>query len=68
MEKLIGEMIRDYRKANGMSQTEIAKLLGMERKTLWRIENNINAVNSDIIYKLCDIFDCSPNELFGFKV
>lgn len=64
---MIGEIIKEYREANQMSQRELAEKCGYKRKTIFNIEHG-QTVNSDIVYALCEIFDCTPNELFGFKI
>lgn len=65
--KIIGALIKEYREANQMTQRELAEKCGYERKTIFFIEHG-RSVNSDIVYALCEIFDCTPNELFGFKI
>ena len=62
----IGEKIRQLRQSKNMSCAQFAKLLGLERKQISRIEKNKSSVKSDYVYEICDLFNVTPNELFGF--
>lgn len=56
--------IEAERARNGMSQSAIAELLGIERKTYynWLTKGNIPA---PVVMKLADTFQCSMDYLLG---
>ena len=62
------ERLKMFRTASGLSQTEIAKMLGMTRQNYSRYENpelNIQPT-LDLVCKLADIFGKDPNTLIGY--
>lgn len=61
----IGEKIKYLRQKSGMSQPELAELLGTRKQTISRIERNLTSVKSDYVYALCEIFSVDANTLFG---
>ena len=56
--------IEAERTRKGMSQSDLAKLLGVERKTYynWLTKGNIPA---PVVMKLADVFQCSMDYLLG---
>lgn len=59
--------LKEFRKMCGFSQREIADLLEMTQANYWLWEKGKSFPNAKQIIKLCDIFKCSPNDLFGFR-
>lgn len=59
--------LKEYRKLNKMSQRDVAYLLQMTQANYWLWESGRSFPNAKQIIKLCEIFKCSPNDLFGFK-
>ena len=49
------------------TQVEIATIMNITQAQYSRWENEINFPNPIEIIKLCDIFDCTPNDLFSFN-
>ncbi len=52
----INKRIREVRKANGYSQEEFARYLGMKTSTYSQMERRGN-ISCDILLKICEIFD-----------
>ena len=52
-------------KSNGISQTELAKKLNTTQATISRWVGGLNEPDFETLFLLCEIFDCSPNELLG---
>lgn len=61
----IGDKIKSFRKSLKLTQDEMAKKLSIPRSTYANYESNKREPNSEIIYKICNIFDISPYELIG---
>lgn len=63
--KLFGERIRQLREENRLSQTALAKQLGITQNALWRYENASAFPPMEIFIGFADIFDVSLDWLFG---
>ena len=62
-----GLRLKEYRKLFKMSQRDVADLLDMTQQGYNRWENGTSEPNASQIIKLCKIFNCTPNDLFGIK-
>ena len=60
----LAERIRDLRREQKLSQSELADAIGINRATISRIENG-DPVMSDIAVKLAEYFGVSVDYLFG---
>lgn len=56
----IAKRIRDFRKAENLSQLELAERLGVARSTISKIENGEFAFSIDYLFRLSDCL--------GFKI
>ena len=59
--------LKEYRLAIGLSQSEIANILGVTQPHYHKLEVGKSLANSNQILKLCEVFKCTPNDLFGIK-
>jgi transcriptional regulator with XRE-family HTH domain len=59
--------LKEYREKLNLSQRDMAALLNISQQGYWAWEKGISFPNGDRILQLCKIFDCTPNDLFGFK-
>ena len=57
------ELIGSYRTARGIKQEDMAKLLGMSRITLSRIENSWLPLTMENFFKMAAIFEVRPEYL-----
>jgi len=64
----IGEKICELRKANGLSQSELAEKLEVSRQSISKWETDSAVPELDKLMRLCDIFDVSLDELTGRQV
>ena len=62
--KIIGSNIKKARKQNKLTQTAIAKLLGMTQQQYSRFETGIFELNYKQILEICRILEISPNDVF----
>tara|TARA_R100000322_G_scaffold136685_1_gene92536 strand:+ start:466 stop:822 length:357 start_codon:yes stop_codon:yes gene_type:complete len=62
---LIGARIRQARTLAGLSQGQVAKLMGLHRPSISEIEAGNRKVSTDELTKLADIFDVSTTWLLG---
>ena len=63
----IGKNILESMKVKGITQTELAKLLGGKQNTVSQWINGVNEPNCQTIVKLCYVLEITPNEIFGWK-
>lgn len=62
---MIGDNIKKYREAAGLTQIGFAKILGYSRQTIHVWENNTVIPSIPDVCIICSIFDVEPNELIG---
>ncbi len=58
-------LLKDYRVKNGLFQREVADVLKVTQAQYHRIESGKSLANSAQILQLCELFRCTPNDLFG---
>ncbi|MFS0727068.1 helix-turn-helix domain-containing protein [Paenibacillus sp. 1P07SE] len=62
---MIGERIRELRKARGMTQKDLALILNSAKSTISQYENNINEPDLETVMKIADCFGVSVDDLLG---
>ena len=67
MEPNIGRRIQLFRRRKGLTQEELASILGISRATLARWETGVRKPSSSWILKLAEVLDVSPAQLFEFQ-
>jgi len=64
--------LKEYRKKLKLSQREVSSMLDITQAYYWKWETGKSFPNSNQILQICEIFKCTPNDLFGiygdFKV
>lgn len=63
--KEIGINIKEARKAKGMTQKQVAEIMKMTQQQYSRFENGIFQLNYEQIIFLCNLYDITPNDIFG---
>ena len=63
----LGENIKQARKAAGMTQTQLADILGVYAKDISRWENNVLTPNTLTFAKICKAIGASADELLELK-
>lgn len=56
-----------YRKKLRATQLQLAELLDIERSHISAIELGNVGVSMDLIFKMCDVFQIKPKDLFDFR-
>lgn len=56
-----------YRKKKKLTQLELAELAEVDRSHVSAIELGKVGVSFDVIFKLCEVLDVKPKELFDFR-
>lgn len=63
--KIIGNNLREARKAAGYTQQQVADIMLMTQQQYSRFENGVFELNYGQIIKLCKLYDISASDLFG---
>lgn len=58
----IGDLIKDNRKKKGLTQDELAALIGISKNGLWNYENNKRKVNTDLLQKIAEVLNIPISE------
>ena len=56
-----------YRKAIRKTQLQLAELLDIDRSHISAIELGNVGVSMDLIFKMCEVFQIKPKDLFDFR-
>lgn len=56
-----------YRKRRKMTQLQLAELVGIDRSHISAIELGNVGVSFDVLFKLCDVLEITPKQLFDFR-
>lgn len=59
--------LKEYRQKLNLTQRDMADRLEMTQANYWLWETGKSFPNAKQILQLCEIFECTPNDLFGFK-
>lgn len=59
--------LKEIRKSKGLTQKDIANILGLTEASANRIENQINVINNNQIVKLCEALDVRAGQLLGLE-
>ena len=63
----IGQIICTYRKLNGISQEELAGIVGVSAGAVSKWERDISLPDLDVLCNLADYFQITVDELLGRK-
>lgn len=66
LSKLLGRRIKDLRKRNGMTQSVLAEIIGMETTNLCKLENGAQIPKEENIEKLAKALQVDVKDLFDF--
>ncbi len=64
----IGTRIRKYREKAGISQKELAGMIGVSNSRISNWEQGINRPDADILAELCRVLNVSPSELLDVRL
>ncbi len=64
IDKILGEIFKEYRVKNKLTQEKIAEKLGISVKYISRIENGTGGVKVETLVNYMNILGISPNVIF----
>ena len=56
-----------YRKREQLTQLQLAELVNIDRSHISAIELGNVGVSMDVIFKMCEVLNITPKELFDFR-
>lgn len=56
-----------YRKRKKLTQLQLAELVDIDRSHISAIELGNVGVSFDVVFKLCEVLDIKPKDLFDFR-
>jgi len=59
--------LREFRENRKLSQRDVSKVMEIKQASYWAWENGKASPSPSQIIKLCKLFKCTPNDLFGVK-
>ena len=62
---LVGQVIRDFRKARGMSQAVLSGLAGLDRTHYSKIERGLRSPTIETLFKIASALDVPPQEVMA---
>lgn len=65
--KMVGDRLKQARKAQGITQEEAGKALGILQTAYSRFERGVFQLNYEQLIILCRLFDCSADYLLGLS-
>ena len=60
----VGDLIRLNREKRGISQSELARRLGITRSFMSKLEKEQRTISSDTLIKISDILNCPIEDLY----
>lgn len=63
----LGLNIVYYRKRLRLTQLQLAELVGIERSHISAIELGNVGVSLDVLFKMCEVLEIKPKDLFDFR-
>ena len=61
----VGQRIRQHRQERSLTQTELARQIGIQQSDLSRIEKGEYRVSLDVLFRLLQVFEMSLGAFFG---
>ena len=65
VKEAVAQNLLFYRKRNQITQRELAEKLGVKHNSISSWENGINSIDIEILFRICNIFNISINDMFS---
>ena len=65
IDKVVSRNLKEQRLKLGISQKEIATVLGVSNQQVQKYENGINRISSGKLFKICNSFKIPMNSFFA---
>ena len=65
--RILAARLKRLRTQLNMTQEQLAELVDIDRSHISAIELGNVGVSFDVVFRLCEVLDISPKELFDFR-
>lgn len=65
MARVFSERLRAARKVRGITQKELADMLGMEKSAVSKFERDVNSADAELLAEICRALNVSSDYLLG---
>ena len=65
MPVFFGEVIRNARKSLGLTQRQLAEMVGVANTSISNWEKGLSRPDADLIQELCRVLQLQPNDIYG---
>ena len=59
----LGAIIKARRKSLGLSQTELAEMVGTTKQCIYYYEKGIRGLSMSLFFKICKVLYLNPNDI-----
>ena len=63
----LGRNLNHYRRGKRITQVRFSEAVGIDRSHLCAIEAGKIGVSLDVLFKMCDVLEIAPAQLFDFR-
>lgn len=66
--EILPKRFRDFREKAGLTQKQLADLIGKSHVTVQSYEKGTSFPNADTVWKMCEIYKTDPDDLLGWYI
>lgn len=59
--------LKKLRERNGLSQANLAEKIGLSQQMVSYIETGLRDVTTGTLLLICEVLNCTPNEILGYE-
>lgn len=67
IKETVAKNLMYYRKKNKITQKELAEQLGVKHNAISSWENGVNSIDIDTLFRVCQIFGITVNDMYDIK-
>lgn len=67
IKETVAKNLMYYRKKNKITQKELADKLGVKHNAISSWENGVNSIDIDTLFRVCQIFGITVNDMYDIK-
>lgn len=64
--KQVGEKVRQYRLAQGLTQEKLSEILGLNYKYIGHVERCERKISTKVLIQIMEFFQIRPKDFFNF--
>lgn len=64
LKRIVGKNIKVLRKRRGLTQSELAEKLGMNKQNISQIERGVYVPSTTVMLDIASLLHCTPNDIF----